>query len=593
MNLLTRDPLTQVSFSLFENKGVFALLLGSGLSRAAGIPTGWEITLDLVRRVALAQGVEDQPDWAAWYRNEVGGEPNYSVLLEELAASPEERRAILHSYIEPSDDDRIEGRKVPTKAHRAIAELVESGHVRVIITTNFDRLLENALRERSIEPTVVASVDALAGAEPLTHSKCYVLKLHGDYKDARILNTEAELGGYPAPYDALLERILDEHGLIVSGWSGEWDYALRSAFLRAPNRRYSIFWAARGGLGSGATELVEHRKAKVIAISDADEFFSSIAHRVTTLEKSQRQNPFSIELMVGSTKRFLAKPEHRIQLDDLFSSETSRVLSQLNGTEFAIPMGFDQQTFRDQVARYESVSEALATMAGVAGRWGTGAEFGTVVDVIRVLHGHGERPVGGNTAFLNIRSFPAVLVFTGYALGLTRAERWADLHKVMTVELQLAHREPERLIETLFLGSWVGSENDAWKQLPDFEKRKTPLSDHLLALFKEWSRPFVGAVPDFELLFDRFEILGSLAYLEASSKSTLEECFATRGSNDWVWMPVGRSGWNPANASKILADLQSERTQKLLLAAEFATNDPEFVTLFVQNFKRLAGRMRW
>jgi hypothetical protein len=66
MEFIAEDPLTQLAFSMFENKGVFALLLGSGLSRAAEIPTGWEITLDLVRRIALAQGVEDQTDWAEW-----------------------------------------------------------------------------------------------------------------------------------------------------------------------------------------------------------------------------------------------------------------------------------------------------------------------------------------------------------------------------------------------------------------------------------------------------------------------------------------------------------------------------------------------
>jgi NAD-dependent SIR2 family protein deacetylase len=197
MPLLAGDPHIQLAFSVYENKGVFALLVGSGLSRAAGIPTGWEITLDLIRRVALAQGVDEQPDWAGWYRQKVGQEPNYSALLEELASSPDERRSILHSYIEPTEEDRAEGRKVPTAAHYAVADLVRSGYVRVIVSTNFDRLTENALRERGIEPTVVASSDALLGAEPMTHSTCYILKLHGDYKDARILNTDAELTEYP------------------------------------------------------------------------------------------------------------------------------------------------------------------------------------------------------------------------------------------------------------------------------------------------------------------------------------------------------------------------------------------------------------
>src|SRR3981081_1489257 len=54
---------TQLAFSLLENKGVCAVLLGSGVSRAADIPTGWEITLDLIRRIGIAQGIQEQPDW--------------------------------------------------------------------------------------------------------------------------------------------------------------------------------------------------------------------------------------------------------------------------------------------------------------------------------------------------------------------------------------------------------------------------------------------------------------------------------------------------------------------------------------------------
>src|SRR5580704_2648217 len=131
------NALTQLAFSISENKSVFAVLIGSGLSRAANIPTGWEITLDLIRRVAAIQGVEDEPDWAQWFTQQTGEAPDYSKLLEALATTPAERRAILHSYIEPSEADRESGRKAPTSAHHAIADLVVSGHVRVIVTTNF------------------------------------------------------------------------------------------------------------------------------------------------------------------------------------------------------------------------------------------------------------------------------------------------------------------------------------------------------------------------------------------------------------------------------------------------------------------------
>jgi hypothetical protein len=168
---LTSEPAIQLAFSIHENPRVFALLLGSGLSRAAGIPTGWEITLDLTRRVGALKGVTNpETDWEAWYRQETGNSPSYSALIEELGLSPDERRSILQNYIEPTEQDRLEGKKVPTKAHLAIADLVLAGFVQVIVTTNFDRLMENALREKGIEPTIVASEDALTGAIPLPHT---------------------------------------------------------------------------------------------------------------------------------------------------------------------------------------------------------------------------------------------------------------------------------------------------------------------------------------------------------------------------------------------------------------------------------------
>ena len=93
------DPATKLAFSVHENRGVFALLLGSGLSRAAEIKTGWEISIDLVRRVAMAKGVEEQDDWVKWYVKAEGKEPDYSEILAQVASTSAERRAILHSYI--------------------------------------------------------------------------------------------------------------------------------------------------------------------------------------------------------------------------------------------------------------------------------------------------------------------------------------------------------------------------------------------------------------------------------------------------------------------------------------------------------------
>jgi phosphoserine phosphatase len=593
LSILTNDPLTQLSFAVYENKGIFALLLGSGLSRAAEIPTGWEITLDVIRRVAVAQGIEEQPDWAVWYREEVGEEPSYSKLLAELASSPEERRSILHSYIEPTAGDRQEGRKVPTGAHKAIADLVRAGYIRVIITTNFDRLIENALRERGVEPTVVASIDALSGAEPITHSACYVLKLHGDYKDARILNTDEELSAYPTQINTVLDRIFDEHGLIVSGWSSDWDHALRAALLRAPNRRYPVYWTARSKLTSGAQALADHRGARVIQISDADKFFTALRERVETLAQSHRQNPLSVDLLTGSAKRYLAKPEYRIQLDDLFTQELGRVLTRTGGSEFSPQPPWDRDVFRARVRKYESATEGLARMMGVLGRWGDDTEFPIVLNLIRSLLAHAENVAGGLTVYLNVRSYPALLVFTAYALGLTRAERWSALHQLFAATVETRHGQTVRTIESLFLWAWKGTGENAWKHLEGLDNKRTPLSESLLALFAEWAKTFVGLVPDFEMMFERFELLGSLAFLESHDKGSLQSKLAGDPHQEFAWTPVGRGGWHWSNTERLLSEIQAEPQKEALLKAGFAHGDPEFLELAIQDFRRIAGQMRW
>ena len=592
MPALADDYLTRLSFSIYENRGVYALMIGSGLSRAAEIPTGWEITLDLIRRVAMVQGEDQQTDWAAWYRETKGKDPMYSELVAELGQTREERRSILHSYIEPSAEDREEGRKLPTAAHYAIADLVQAGYVRVIITTNFDRLLENALRERGVEPTVVASVDALKGAEPLSHTNCYLLKLHGDYKDARILNTDEELSGYPTEIDALLDRIFDEHGLIVCGWSGEWDHALRAAIIRSPARRYSMFWAALGPQGDGVTELIAHRDGRLVPITDADSFFIKVRDHIATLAQTHSQNPQSVELLVNSTKRYLAKPEYRIQLDELLTSEAHSLLDKLVSADLTTQGNWSAEEFQRRVAIYEATAEPLARMVGVLGRWGDDSEFMIIIDIVSSILSHAAQERSGHTLWLNLRSYPAVLIVAAYGIGLVRSQRWGTLHRFLSEPIEDRDgTNSKRVVEELFLWSWEGGENDHWRTLEGLEKHKTALSDHLCTLFVEWGKSFVGIVPDFEQLYETWEILSSLTHIEAYDLKDIKS--AMPGDNRHIWTPMGRSAWHHETRKRILEHIQTDGNKQSLLTAGFGGGQQEFLEAAISFFERTAKRIVW
>jgi hypothetical protein len=587
------DPSTALAFSVFENRGVFALLIGSGVSRTAQIPTGWEVVLDLTRRVAALEGVQDQIDWAAWHQERFGEPPNYSKLLDALAQTAEERRSILHTVIEPTAEDIEEGRKTPTKAHKAIARLVRNGFIRVIITTNFDRLLENALRAEGVEPTVIKSDDDLQGAVPLVHTRCFVLKVHGDYLDTRLRNTEGELESYSPALNTVLDRILDEHGLVVCGWSADWDTALRAALTRVPNRRFPTFWASRGKPSPLAEDLLAQRAGRMIPISDADSFFEELERKVEIQSELQRPNPRSVEILVASIKKYLPRPEHRIQLADLVRNEVGNVRKQISDAGIGADAPWTPDEFRRRTARYEAIVEPLARLFLTMGRWGDDQELGLVTDVLR---GFAELPFqGGIVAWSTLRTYPAVLLLYAYGIGATKSGRYSALRRWLGTPLRSDRDETRKsAVERLFLWAWPGGEDNLWKNLMGLEQRKTALSDHLADVLVPIAERELLSAEDVALAFETFEVLASLAHLSSSTdKASIQAALQTQGQQNFVWVPVGRTGWHREARAAIMAEISEPETRQALLAAGFAGGDEEFMALCLDNIGRIMGRLSW
>jgi hypothetical protein len=313
---------------MHSQSGVYALLLGSGVSTGAGVPTGWGVVRELVRRAAAANG-DEAPDTddevESWWQEQGDGEPlGYSGLLAALASTPAARRALLAGFFEPTEDERERGLKVASPAHRAVAELVRRGIVRVILTTNFDRLTEHALEAIGILPQVIASPSAIAGMEPLVHAKCTIVKLHGDYATLDQLNTLEELSTYATETVDLLTRVLDEYGLVVSGWSGDWDRALVAALESTRSRRYPLFWASYSDLGVAAKRLVAQHRAQVMVGEGADQFFPGLVDRLEALD-TLADPPVTKAIAIAQIKRFLPDPAKHIALRDLFEGQIRRL----------------------------------------------------------------------------------------------------------------------------------------------------------------------------------------------------------------------------------------------------------------------------
>lgn len=415
------NPDLALAHAMVRRPGAYVLLLGSGVSRAAKIPTGWQVTLDLCKKLAILAGEKEPADPETWYTEKHGRGPNYSELVEALAPNPSDQKALLAEYFEPKDDDaRERGDGMPTAAHHAIARLVRNDLLHIIITTNFDRLMERALEAEGVSPEIIKSTDDLNGMEPLHKKRCVLFKLHGDYQDTRIKNGEEALSSYDKQWDELLDRIFDEYGLVVSGWSADYDKALYDAIKQAPSRRYATLWTSVGMLTENAQAIISARDAEHLEVESADEFFSSLESKTLALMEHDQPAPLTVETAEAEFKRLISQPEKSaVKLHDMLMDEARRAKSALDATfrqasaSAQDPDGEFIRSLTDGTIKQLEIIAGLASLASYHGRSSVKA-WREALSYLVALDG---RPAWGE---YQPRRLPATWLL--YVIGLTATQ---------------------------------------------------------------------------------------------------------------------------------------------------------------------------
>ena len=206
--------------------------LGAGASRSAGIKTAGDMIWDFKQRLYRSQkklppsAITDISEPAVRLKlqshfDAVGefppaeSETEYSVYFEATYHSPRDRRAYLEELIT---------RGKPSFGHLALALLMSEDLCRVVWTTNFDRVLEDASAK------VLGSTGRLVTAdlgEPGKFRRAFEEgrgpvygKLHGDYHSEALKNTNAELREQDSEMRRSLIDSCRAHGLAVVGYSG-------------------------------------------------------------------------------------------------------------------------------------------------------------------------------------------------------------------------------------------------------------------------------------------------------------------------------------------------------------------------------------
>lgn len=260
------DPIRNLAQFLALKKNSdrkFVLMLGAGASISSGVKPTAQITEELVQRFAAAQpGDLDERFDRLW-----------------TGADAATRESMLKPYLD----------QMPSRGYRPLADLIIKGFFDVVITFNFDRLLERALDDGGFNDykVIIRGETDLAVIGRLVDAKeprVKILKMHGSLRSADyFLFSRDEMLNYPEEIRDVLSR-LTGHDIIICGYAFN-DLCVVKAFNDSEEAGSIYYVNPKGSSPNIRGFLVRRRSQDRVISGDVgrfDDFFEQLLGAVTT-----------------------------------------------------------------------------------------------------------------------------------------------------------------------------------------------------------------------------------------------------------------------------------------------------------------------
>jgi hypothetical protein len=284
---------------------------------------------------------------------------------------------------------------------------------------------------------------------------------------------------------------------------------------------------------------------------------------------------------VAALKVFLPDERLRIRLQDLIDSETQKLIRDLGSQDLGMGIEFSNEEVDRRLNRYADLARPVGQLLAVGGYWGSLAQAKLWSRAVQAV---GNAVPGGNglNVWLELRFLPAAMLL--YAAGVN-AVAGGNLAAAARILHEPKVREPiatQPAALVLVPNSIVPPQ--VANLVASLERHYTPGSDYI----HDWLRPLTSDLiiddDDYSEIFDRWEYLFGLAYLDLSGGDR--------------WAPVGRIAWRRRYregidfGSEFLRDLEQQGTEWGPLQAGLFARDPQTARAALERYEKIAAAAR-
>jgi O-acetyl-ADP-ribose deacetylase (regulator of RNase III)/NAD-dependent SIR2 family protein deacetylase len=253
---------------LLQEPGRYVCYLGAGASAEAGIPTSQFICAEIRDKLRDSElpGVRNKSQISRWENSRLNwNDPSqrYSSCIRKAYPN----KATRVEYFRK----KLQGRR-PSFCHHAVALLVTNNYFKpTCLTTNFDKLLENAFTQQMEVECQAIRTDSEVQYWQNDTSRRYVIKLHGDYDTYNILNTTDETITISERMIQPVNQLLRDAGMLVLGTAGT-ENSISAMFnsLASPSSTadrvlsFGLLWGVYMGQSKPTSRLSDGELEKLI-----------------------------------------------------------------------------------------------------------------------------------------------------------------------------------------------------------------------------------------------------------------------------------------------------------------------------------------
>jgi len=259
----------------------YCFVLGAGAAKASGIRTGeemmreWRAYLqkkgtDYIRDCAQELNLADEDFLPLFEDGYTLKNDDYFTLFDlRFAGEPN----VAYAYLEKEMEE-----KYPSYGYFPLAMLMSNTENRLVITTNFDTLLEDALYTYTFKHPLVVGHESLASYIGSDSRHSVIAKIHRDLL-FRPFNRKADMEKLKDEWEQPLRNALSRYVPIVIGYAGG-DHTFMSLLQKIELK--GIYWCHMGDtLPENIENIVARHDGYIVKILGFDEIMFQLGDRFT------------------------------------------------------------------------------------------------------------------------------------------------------------------------------------------------------------------------------------------------------------------------------------------------------------------------